>query len=148
MLPSSGRGGRSGCGRRRLRRARRKSGHRAERCAASLPPPFHCISVPARIHPATTPPNEYFAGAARADRSLAAGIGFDQVFAPNDSDIAEMLNTSLRKFEADQLRTRSMEFFRFPEDVGLIFPLALSSAEHDDVWRHQSPEELRIVGKP
>jgi hypothetical protein len=69
--------------------------------------------------------------------SFAIHFRFYDKGAPNDGDIAKVLNFGVEKFEPNEFSPAGMEFRCTSHYVGLVLPFFLAAAEDDGLRRHR-----------
>lgn len=87
--------------------------------------------MPSRIDPPAVFPDEDLGCAAGAGRSFAVGFGFEGEVAPDDGDVAEVLNLGAREFESKELAATGAKFDRALQHVRLVLPIFLAAAHHN-----------------
>src|SRR5579864_6581273 len=93
-------------------------------------------------------PNEDFVRPACAGGALAGDFGFNDVAAPDNRDVSEVLDLGAREFQANEFSALRMELDGALENVSLVFPLLLSAAKNDRFGRHERLDGLDVHGKP
>src|SRR5580700_11328435 len=86
--------------------------------------------------------------ASGAHRALAVLFNLEQVLAPDDGYIAEVLDLSAREFEAEEFASACVKFGGGAEDVGLMLPVLFAGADDERVGRHELFEGLDVTVEP
>ena len=73
---------------------------------------------------------------------------FQNEGAPNDGDMAEVLNLSVGKFEPNEFPATGMEFSGASNDVGLVLPFFLAATDDNGFRRHQFLDRFGVTGEP
>src|SRR5271166_6855865 len=98
---------------------------------------FCRTGVPTRIRPMVMLPNKDLRCPAGTRVPFAIGFRLQGKGAPNDGDIAKVLNFSVGKFEPNEFSASVMEFGGTSDYVGLILPFFLAAADDDCFRRDQ-----------
>ena len=96
----------------------------------------------------TVLPDEDLRCAAGTRFSFAIHFRFDDKGAPNDGNIAKVLNFGVGKFEPNEFSATGMEFSGAPHYVGLVLPFFLAATDDNCARRHQFLDRCRIACKP
>src|SRR5580693_5084422 len=103
---------------------------------------FFWVGVPPRIGPPPALPNKDFGHSARTRGSFAVNLEFHDIAAPNDGDIAKVLNFGAGEFKPDKLSTFGMKFNGSSNYVGLVLPFSLSPTHDYRLGRHEFLESF------
>ena len=109
---------------------------------------FCRTGVPAWIAPTAVFPNKDLRCSAGTRLAFAILLRLQDEGAPNDGDIAKVLNFSARKFEPNEFSTAGMEFSRTSHYVGLVFPFFLAATDDDGFGWHQFFDRFRVAREP
>ena len=104
--------------------------------------------MPARIGPPSMTPDEDFARPARIKGTLSICVRLNNVFAPDDGNVAEVLNFSAGKFQAYEFSAGRVKLSRGLKNLILFFPIAFSGTNDEGVLGYQLFQSLHVVGKP
>jgi hypothetical protein len=80
--------------------------------------------------------------------SFAIHFRFHDKGAPDDSDIAKVLNFGVGKFEPNEFSTTGMEFSGTSHYVVLVLPFFLAATDDNGSRRYQFLDSCRVTGKP
>ena len=93
-------------------------------------------------------PNKNLRCAAGAGLAFAILLRFHDEGAPNDGDLAKVLNLSVGKFKPDEFSTAGMEFSGTSHYVGLVFPFFLAATDDNGLGWHQFLDGFRVACEP
>jgi len=80
--------------------------------------------------------------------SFAIHFRFHDKGAPNDGNIAKVLNFGVGKFEPNELSSAGVEFSGTSDYVSLVLPFFLAATDDNCARRHQFLDHCRIACKP
>lgn len=113
-----------------------------------LDPSLGFLGMPAWVRPVPMLPYENLIGSAVAYGAFAILLHLDDVSAPDDGDVAEVLHLGVGKFQPQKVSTPGVKLRGGLQDVRSPLPLCLAPAHHDSFGRHQPLNRLRVSGKP
>src|ERR1700723_1662590 len=109
---------------------------------------FCRTGVPAWIAPAAVFPNKDLRCAAGTRLGFAMLLRFHNKGAPNDGNIAKVLNFSVGKFKPNEFSTVGAEFSGASHYGGVVFPFLLTTTDDDGFGWHQFLDRFRVARKP
>src|SRR5262245_3334598 len=104
--------------------------------------------MPSWIRPRAALPDEYLRHAARTRRAFTIDLELDDIAAPNDGNIAEVLHFGAGELKAKKLSAFGMEFSRCSKHIRLVLPFFLAAAHDDGPGRHQLLKRLCVACEP
>src|SRR5713101_6228670 len=109
---------------------------------------FPRISVPPWIGPPPVAQHKDLGNASGGQRSLAAYLGFIQIPAVGNRNVAKTLNFGAWELEPNEFSTRCVKFSGGLKHLGLVVPILLTGADDQGVPGHQLFESFGVICKP